>query len=191
MNKLSGNKNVDMLILMNLNDNELSKVCSVNKYINIICEDKHFWNTRIRMLLNVNENELHDLRRYLNLDGKELYVYFVSRERTGWKYTKLLIQFLLKYRDFIDEIIQSVISKNLPKYINKEEFIYYLRGTIPKQILEYRIINVYYPYPDTNFFGYTLGEKLPKIIGEEIIPFPDGMTTFMDKYIKENIRKQG
>ena len=37
MDKLSGDKNVDMIILMKLNDYELSKVCSVNKYINSIC----------------------------------------------------------------------------------------------------------------------------------------------------------
>ena len=87
MNKLSGNKNTDMLILMNLNDNELGKVCSVNKYVNSICEDKHFWNMRVRLLLNVTEDELHELRRYLHMDGKELYVYLISWDYTDRKYT--------------------------------------------------------------------------------------------------------
>ena len=178
-----------MLILMNLNDGELAKVCEVNKYIHSICENRDFWNMRIRMLLNVSETQLHELRRYLHMDGKELYVYLVSRESVGWQYTNLLISFLLKYRNFIDEIIDITVPKNLPKFINKQEFVYYLRAKIPKDILEYRIINITYPHPDNRYFNYTLEHELPKIIEREIIPFPEEITSFMDKYIKENIRK--
>ena len=188
MNKLSGNKNVDMLILMNLNDNELSKVCSVNKYINSICEDKHFWNTRIRMLLNVKENELHELRRYLNLDGKDLYVYLVTKD-IGWEYRDLLILFLLKYQNFIDEVIQYTIPKNLPRYINREEYTYFLRGIFAKYFVERRVVNVDSFYPEKDFLTYQLEIHLPRIINKTRVPLSDNMTIFMDKYIKENIKR--
>ncbi len=113
MDKLSEDKNTDMIILMKLNDYELSRVCSVNKYINSICENKNFWNTRIRSFFNVNEKELDELRRYLHLDGKELYVYLVSKT-VGFNYVDLLIIFLLKYQSSINEIIEKAIVKNSP-----------------------------------------------------------------------------
>ena len=190
MNKLSGNKNTDMLILMNLNDSELGKVCSVNKYINSICEDKHFWNMRVRLLLNVAEEDLHELRRYLNLEDKDLYVYLVSRERIGWKYTDLLILFLLKYQDFLNEVIKESVIETLPKYINKEELIYYLRGKIPKIILEDKISTIYMDprFKSVSFYSQTL--KIQTAIKDMRFLYSSDMISFLDKYIKENIRKK-
>ena len=185
MNKLSGDKNADMLILMKLNDHELSKVCEVNKYIHGICQNRDFWNMRIRMLLNVSENELHELRRYLHMDGKELYVYLVSI----WKYHHMLILFLLKYQSFINEVIEKSIMETLPKYINKEQLIYYLRGKIPKLILEDKILTIDMEagFRSTAFYSHRL--NVPTAIIDMKFPYPENMISFLDKYIKENIRK--
>ncbi len=185
MDKLSGDKNTDMIILMKLNDYELSRVCSVNKYINSICENKNFWNTRIRSFFNVNENELEELRRYLHMDGKELYVYLVSKT-IGFNYVDLLIIFLLKYQSSINEIIEKALVEKLPKYINKEELIYYLRGEIPKQILERRIINIGYPYSTTDFSTHDL--SFPDIIKKLRVPSSKSMLSFLDQYIRKNIK---
>jgi hypothetical protein len=187
MNKLSGDKNTDMLILMKLNDNELAKVCSANKYINSICQDRHFWNMRTRTLLNVKEDELHELRRYLNLDGKQLYIYLVSKE-IGWKYTDLLILFLLKYQNTINEIVENAVPESLPKYINKDEYIYFLRGTIAKYFLEHRIINVGFFNNEATFFTNDLDMKLLTIINKTRVSLPENMTKFVDKYIKDKIK---
>ena len=183
MNKLSGNKNTDMLILMNLNDSELGKVCSVNKYINSICENRDFWNMRIRMLLNVTEDELHELRRYLHMDGKELYIYLVSRDYTDRKNTDLLILFLLKHQDYLNEVIEKIVIKSLPKYINKEELIYYLRGKIAKMIIEDNIISR--SGKIAAFHSHTINMQTG--IKEMRIPYSPGMISFLDKYIRKKI----
>ena len=187
MNKLSGDKNVDMLILMNLNDGELAKVCEVNKYIHGICQNRDFWNMRIRMLLNVSQSELHQLRNYLNLDGKELYVYLVTKD-IRWEYKDLLILFLLKYQNVIDEIVQNAIPQVLPKYINKQEYIYFLRATIAKYFVERRVVNVDSFYPEEDFLTYKLETRIPRIINNIRVPLPRDMTAFVDKYIKERLR---
>ena len=44
---LSGNKETDFLILMQLTDYELTKVCQVNKYVNKLCNDDNFWRNRV------------------------------------------------------------------------------------------------------------------------------------------------
>ena len=118
------------------------------------------------------------------MDGKELYVYLVSKGRIGWNYTALLIIFLLRYQDLVNQIIDESL-KILPKYINREELVYYLRGIIPKMILEDRIINKNYA-PHNEFFTSNL--KLP-YLSDEMIPYPTEITLFVDNYIKENIRK--
>jgi hypothetical protein len=46
MNKLTGNKDVDILIINKLNDYELGKVCQVNRHVRAICNDETFWRIR-------------------------------------------------------------------------------------------------------------------------------------------------
>ena len=184
MNKLSGHKNTDMLILMNLNDSELGKVCSVNKYINSICENTDFWNMRIRMLLNVSEDELHELRRYLHMDGKELYVYLVSWKYIDRKYTDVLILFLLKHQDYLNEVIEKIVIKSLPKYINKEELIYYLRGDIAKMVIENNIMTR--PgFKSGSFPAHAI--NIQTGIKGMPVPYSLSVDSFLDKYVRKKI----
>ena len=44
---LTGMRDVDIEILLNLDDSELPQVCAVNKYVNQLCEDDKFWYRRI------------------------------------------------------------------------------------------------------------------------------------------------
>lgn len=46
MKGLTGNKDVDFVILNKLSDYELGKVCQVNKKVNILCNDDNFWQIR-------------------------------------------------------------------------------------------------------------------------------------------------
>ena len=117
------------------------------------------------------------------MDGKELYVYLVSKT-IGFKYVDLLIIFLLKYQYVIDEIIEKSIVENLPKYINREELVYYLRGEIAKNIIEHLIINL--NYGSTQFFTSNL--HLPRIIKKEIVDYPKDMLSFINQYIRKNIK---
>ena len=45
-NKLTGNKDVDIIIINMLNDYELGQVCQANRYVNSICNDEKFWRIR-------------------------------------------------------------------------------------------------------------------------------------------------
>jgi hypothetical protein len=55
MNVLSGNKDTDFIILQKLNDDELGKVCKVNKYVNSLCKDETFWMQRLLYILILME----------------------------------------------------------------------------------------------------------------------------------------
>lgn len=43
----SGIKDVDLLILLELNDTDLLSTCVVNKYVSSICNDEQFWRKRL------------------------------------------------------------------------------------------------------------------------------------------------
>ena len=44
---LTGVRDVDMNIILQLEDRELPRVCAVNKYVNEICESDAFWYRRL------------------------------------------------------------------------------------------------------------------------------------------------
>ena len=52
MSKLTGNKDTDILILMQLEDHELGAICQVNKYIHSLCVNDLFWLNRIINRIN-------------------------------------------------------------------------------------------------------------------------------------------
>ena len=43
----TGDKNVDKLILLNVPDRDLAKVCRTNKYVASLCRDNNFWMNRV------------------------------------------------------------------------------------------------------------------------------------------------
>ena len=87
MNKLTGNKQTDFLVLQQLTDHELGKVCQVNKYVNSLCQDNNFWLNRIVYnfknldhevynFKNLNHEEVSKMKDYLEFETfKELYQY--------------------------------------------------------------------------------------------------------------------
>jgi len=61
-------KDIDIKILLNLNDQELNKVCRTNKYINSLCNDDYFWKFKLDDLIGMDLFPT-DLRN----QGKEIY----------------------------------------------------------------------------------------------------------------------
>lgn len=62
---LTGNRDVDMEIILQLEDRELPAVCAVNKYVNQICESDAFW---YRRLLNrITKARDDNLSKYKDL----------------------------------------------------------------------------------------------------------------------------
>ncbi len=47
---LTGNKLIDMNIMLQLDDNELNLICMTDKYTNSICQEDYFWKLRIRKI---------------------------------------------------------------------------------------------------------------------------------------------
>lgn len=89
---LTGNRNIDMKILNELEDEDLVRICSVNKKADKICKDQIFWMNRILLKfpevpLNVlkknkgnrtwSEYYINDLR-ILNKPNAYQYLYFGS-----------------------------------------------------------------------------------------------------------------
>ena len=84
---LSGNKDVDLKIISELNDFELGKVCSANKYVNKLCNDENFWRNRT----------VSKYGKYLG-DAKEI---FSKYNVTNWqKYYKDLTKQLSEASNF-------------------------------------------------------------------------------------------
>ena len=75
MKTLSGIKDVDSIIINQLNDYELGKVSQVNKYVNSICNDDTFWRNRTFEKFGNRLKELDiDIRDYNKSNWREYYV---------------------------------------------------------------------------------------------------------------------
>lgn len=87
MSGLTGVKDVDLKILQELTDKELSIVCSVNKKVAELCNDENFWMNRLRLKIPFPDNNMeniNDLRESNNknikqLSYKELYKYLFGK----------------------------------------------------------------------------------------------------------------
>ena len=74
MRTLTKNKDTDIIILQQLNDYELGKVCTVNKYVNSICNDDKFWLNRTMLNFKLTGEETNRMKKYLGFGTyKELY----------------------------------------------------------------------------------------------------------------------
>lgn len=137
---LTGIKDVDMKIIDNLNDAELGKVCQVNKYVSKLCNDEIFWVNRIRRIYPVTSEELKLAKEYLLFSSyKELYIWLQKEFRTR---VGDLRRFDINFNRFKDNLnYNTTFVKFLeifsnkwtsPVWINKEEFLIYLRRVLFK-----------------------------------------------------------
>lgn len=65
-NGLTGIKDTDMEILLNLSDDDLAAACRTNKEVSKICNDDYFWTLRFKKYLGVDPQ---------NIDVRTLYSY--------------------------------------------------------------------------------------------------------------------
>lgn len=135
MKKLSGNKETNFLILMNLTDNELGKVCQVNKYINSLCNDDIFWMRRVYFINKYNYNEALKMKQYLEFDTWKEYYLWLDKFKKSYNYEKneqieknpeeylKLLLLSLKRKHIIDDIMNNYKEMKYPIWINKDEFL--------------------------------------------------------------------
>src|SRR4051794_37157153 len=111
---LTGNIDTDFLILLNLPDNTLSRVCSVNSYVNSICTSNEFWVAKLRQRGYRNLAQY----AYLGLTSRDLYKYLTSSIYAVYDVTGNITTFNNindAYRYFIRHLAQN--STTLPIYM--------------------------------------------------------------------------
>ncbi len=116
----TGIKDIDLNILQKLSDIELSNVCKTSNYFRNLCKTETFWFNRIYLHLKINHSDIHKLKKYLNFnDYKSLYLFLTTKN-----YEDILIYL---QQTFIDDMIKRNLNPSLPKWINRDEFIYEIR----------------------------------------------------------------
>ena len=176
MSKLTGNKDADFLILNQLTDYELGKVCQVNKYVNSLCQDENFWMNRILSnYKQLNSKEIVRLKEYLNFDtNKNLYKYLqafptkienfkpmtVGGIKGKVEISKEKVIELLKEEVTIEDILKEVTEK-MPEWIDKKYLKFDLRREIPNFLLRMKgqgheqFIGEMYDYMEERIFRNT------------------------------------
>ena len=173
---LSGNKDVDMEIILKLDDSELPRVCSVNKYVNKICESDAFWYRRLINKINlvkkdnfskykdlenieVTGERIREMQKYFGLESlKELNIFLNKLPKNA---------LYIEYHGFErnNRNIESAFDiSNLPKYINREELIYELRRNVSINKYKQMPDGITIPYESISFFINPMKKKLIKRI---------------------------
>jgi hypothetical protein len=154
MSTLTGIKDIDLQIIQKLNDNELTKVCSVNKYINSLCDEEKFWLERILINFKIlNSQESKKMKLFLAFSYKELYKFLktfpIVLKNVAFPeelLTREEIITILKKENVINQIIEKSLRESLPKWVNKQELIYDLRRNMPLFLIQRKFAN----HMDTN-----------------------------------------
>lgn len=153
MDILTGDKNLDMEILMKLKDHELGPVCQANKYINTLCKTPIFWYNRMikkieesyqkNLKLNknfkksdINGKNLEDMKKYFGFESLQELNNFLNEFSINALYSLYIM-----YYDIIDTLSDLYVfdDTKFPKYINKEELMFYIRREFAKNYYKYKI----------------------------------------------------
>lgn len=148
MSSLTRDKDSDRIILQKLNDYELGKVCSVNKYVNSICNDDFFWLNRLLIVFNLSAKEVNNMKKYLGFNTyKELYkflrtfpVELFSRQKSI-KIDRLYVINLFKEEKMIDNVIEKNLQPIMPEWIDREKLIYAIRRKFSDMLLDRKRTN--------------------------------------------------
>jgi hypothetical protein len=155
----TGIKDTDFLILNQLSDYELGKVCQVNKYAEKLCKDENFWLNRINTNIQFSIDKKFEVySKYIKGLKKDSNNYgFITQAKNfyGFKTNFELYKFL---KDIIEklpslyfyiflysrgqtklvDLLYSIDRDDLPNWINPDEFLFHLR----RRILEESLKNV-------------------------------------------------
>ena len=178
MSILTGNKDTDILVLMQLKDHELGPVCSANKYLNSICNDDKFWMNRIisnlertckeakKSIPYFKENDCSGIGENMGV-FKDYFGFSTYRELNSYlqKFTKGMqysIYSFVMSSDYYDKTINKIyrIQKDLlPIYVDFEKLGYYVRREFVKD------------YYTTTPGRYVMLAALPNISGIKTIGY--------------------
>lgn len=75
----TADKNIDMLILNKLEDEDLSRVCLTNKYVYSLCEDDQFWMNRFIEKYGIYYDNIEEIRNFkAPASWKEYYLWLTD-----------------------------------------------------------------------------------------------------------------
>lgn len=136
MNKLTGNKNLDIDIINQLSDNDLVAVCQVNIYIRNLCNSNTLWMKRISKIYKLNPLQALEIYKYLVFDNwKEFYLWLNEHI-----YIPVFIPVLLKSlanKERIDDLLNLIVTTtNFPRWINQEEYLRVLKQYLFLNLLD-------------------------------------------------------
>ena len=77
-NRFTGNKDVDKVILSKLDDQDLGRVCSSNKYLRKICRDELFWKNRTIKRFGSYLGDIKHISRYKKRYSNSWRNYYIS-----------------------------------------------------------------------------------------------------------------
>ncbi len=177
----TGIRDIDIEILLKLNDVEICKVFTLNKYFNRLCEDDIFWYQRIiNKIEKVKRDNFSKVKTLKNIEVsavriREMQKYF------GFDKLKHLNNFLNKlpinaiYQEYFNFIFHrkddrinriygiDVYTHKFPEYIDRQKLIYELRRN--------QTINMYRPVNDSGKIEYkSFSFNLPVKGNGRIIP---------------------
>jgi hypothetical protein len=132
MKSISGIKDVDVEILLNLDNKDLINVCLTNSHFREICESNAFWRRRVMKEAKISNDNLNFLIEYLNFEPtlkgvQELYNFLILDDAPITK-TKLLLN-----SKEIDDTVKDKLNNFIetPGFIkehgSKNNFLYYTR----------------------------------------------------------------
>ena len=141
MNGLTGNKDVDILILQKLKDTELLNILLTNKYLNSLCNEQFIINRLISYintsliqtttpgkytyLFQVTFEMMNDMKNFLFFENwKDFYAYIIKIDN-DWDSLYHTISNFLEHKNLINEGI-SKENQNIgkvPEWINLEKLI--------------------------------------------------------------------
>lgn len=186
-NYITGNRDTDEIILLNLEDKDLVSMCQVNNYLKDICANEAFWIKKIIKLVEFSKNKIgykniikYKLGNYDINSGRINLIKFISgintyKELYIWLkgFNKNIIYYIYVHFPTIttDILKRYVINSNIfPKYIN----IRLLTQTLIKEYAEIlykkRNVNVPFfikPYLKNDTPGFYTNKKLFKLPDEE------------------------
>ena len=151
MNGFSGYKDIDFCILMKLTDDEIRIISSVNKYINLLCADVHFWQNRILNRIRKSYQEIMKSKLIKNNLIFDVGGLNQMMQYLGFKKLQELSSYLNEFSNervlpalYMDPDLISldqcynIDRKKIPKFVNYDELIFYLRRRLMKNYYDNR-----------------------------------------------------
>jgi hypothetical protein len=110
----TGNKNIDMDMMLLLSDHEVGVVCQVNKYAEKLCNDSSFWTKRIIQKYKVFPDKINlFIQNFHFANAKNLYIYLTQQVSDG---SKLLL--------WMDELLKAQEQQRPKKVIERNFWIF-------------------------------------------------------------------